>query len=112
MDVFISSKLENIDSFFSKEDQVHVYRIVQETLTNILKHAKASAVNVAIKKEDKKTVITIQDNGVGFDFSKKFNDFNSLGLKTLKERTAALKGSMKVESEKGTGTKFSFIFSN
>ncbi|ERM82533.1 hypothetical protein P872_05775 [Rhodonellum psychrophilum GCM71 = DSM 17998] len=112
MDIFIASELENIDDFFSKEDQVHIYRIVQETFTNILKHSEASAANVTIQREEKKAVITIKDNGIGFDFSEKYNDFNSLGLKTLKERTAALKGTMKVDSEKGAGTIFSFIFSN
>jgi signal transduction histidine kinase len=61
------------------------------------------------KKVEKRVELRIEDNGKGFDFSEKLNDFQSLGLKTLKERIAAINGSMKVSSEKGVGTSLSFI---
>ncbi|MFT7364794.1 MAG: signal transduction histidine kinase, partial [Algoriphagus sp.] len=51
----------------------------------------------------------VSDNGKGFDFSEKYNDFKSLGLKTLKERIGSIQGTMKVSSEKGKGTTLSFI---
>ena len=60
-------------------------------------------------KHNSHVELIIEDNGKGFDFSEKFNDFHSLGLKTLKERTAAISGTMKVNSEKGKGTKLSFL---
>lgn len=109
-DIFISSELDDVDDLFDSDQQLHIYRIVQETFNNILKHAKASAVRVTIIRDKKMVHLSVEDNGVGFDFSEKFNDFQSLGLKTLKERTATLGGIMKVDSEKGKGTNFSFLF--
>tara|TARA_R110002020_G_scaffold71707_4_gene184995 strand:+ start:1548 stop:1718 length:171 start_codon:yes stop_codon:yes gene_type:complete len=53
--------------------------------------------------------LKIGDKGKGFDFSEKLNDFQSLGLNTLKERIEAIHGSMKGTSEKGVGTSLSFI---
>ncbi|WP_293012324.1 ATP-binding protein [Mongoliibacter sp.] len=109
-DIFISSEIDEVDSLFDKNEQLHVYRIVQEVFNNILKHAQASAVRVLMVLDNQMVNLSIEDNGIGFDFSEKYQDFESLGLKTLKERTASLKGTMKVDSEKGKGTKFSFYF--
>ncbi|AFL84143.1 histidine kinase [Belliella baltica DSM 15883] len=109
-DIFVSSELDEVDDLFDADQQLHIYRIVQETFNNILKHAKASAVRVTIIRDEKMVHLSIADNGIGFDFSKKFQDFQSLGLKTLKERTATLGGIMKVDSEKAKGTSFSFLF--
>lgn len=109
-DIFVSSELDDVDHLLTKEDQLHIYRILQEVFNNIIKHAEASAVRVLLLLENKNISLSIEDNGVGFDFSEKYQDFGSLGLKTLKERTAGLRGTMKVDSEKGKGTKFSFYF--
>lgn len=109
-DIFISSELDPVDDLFSIDQQLHIYRIVQETFNNILKHANATAVRVTIIRDKKMVHLSIEDNGVGFNFSEKYQDFQSLGLKTLKERTATLGGIMKVDSEKGKGTNFSFLF--
>ena len=64
---------------------------------------------ISVIKESKRILIVIKDNGDGFDFSERYNDFKSLGLKTLRERTKYLKGTMKVDSEKNKGTTFSYI---
>ncbi|UJP65630.1 ATP-binding protein [Mongoliitalea daihaiensis] len=109
-DVFIDKSIEDVDAYFKREASLHVYRIVQEVFNNILKHSQAEGVRFTLKKRTNYILMTIEDNGVGFDFSEKFNDFKSLGLKTLKERSAALSGSIKVESEKNKGTKFIFQF--
>ncbi|MCH7413281.1 ATP-binding protein [Belliella sp. R4-6] len=108
-DIFVSSELDDIDDLLDKDQQLHVYRIVQESFNNIIKHAQSSAVKVSMFKSNRKISLSIQDNGIGFDFSEKFNDFKSLGLKTLKERTATLGGTMKVESELNKGTTFTFL---
>lgn len=108
--LFISAEIDNIDNIFSKEDEVNIYRIVQESLSNILKHAKAEAGKVSIKKFSSDIVISIRDNGIGFDFAEKYQDVKSLGLKTLLERTRFLKGQMKVTSKKDNGTVIEFQF--
>ena len=108
--LFISAEIDNIDNIFSKEDEVNIYRIIQESLSNILKHAHAEAGKVSVKKFTNNILISIRDNGVGFDFTEKYQDVKSLGLKTLLERTKFLKGQMKVTSKKQTGTILEFQF--
>ena len=109
-DLFISSEIDNIDNIFNQEGEVNIYRIVQESLSNILKHAKAEASKVSVKKMANFVVISIKDNGVGFDFSDKLQNVKSLGLKTLVERTRFLDGQMKVESKVNNGTTLQFQF--
>ncbi|MRT15640.1 hypothetical protein F3C99_01555 [Vitellibacter sp. q18] len=108
--LFISAEIDNIDNIFSKEDEVNIYRIIQESLSNILKHANAEAGKVSVKKFANNILISIRDNGVGFDFTEKYQDVKSLGLKTLLERTKFLKGQMKVTSKRDTGTVLEFQF--
>lgn len=108
--LFISAEIDNIDNIFSKEDEVNIYRIIQESLSNILKHAQAEAGKVSVKKFAGNIMISIRDNGVGFDFAEKYQDVKSLGLKTLLERTKFLKGQMKVISKKDNGTVIEFQF--
>lgn len=108
--LFISSEIENIDNLFKKDQEVNIYRIIQESLSNIIKHAKAQASKVSITKLKDSIIISIKDNGVGYNFSEKYKETNSLGLKTLLERTKFLNGQMKVHSKKGDGTLIEFTF--
>ena len=108
--LFISSEIENIDNLFAKDQEVNIYRIVQESLSNIIKHAKAEASKVSINKLTNAIVISIKDNGIGYNFTEKYIDSDSLGLKTLLERTKFLKGQMKVHSNKEEGTLIEYTF--
>jgi signal transduction histidine kinase len=108
--LFISSQIDNIDNIFSRKEEINIYRIVQESLSNIIKHAKAEAIKVIVKKFSNNVTISIRDNGVGFDFNEKYQDIKSLGLKTLLERSKFLKGQMKVISKKENGTLIEFKF--
>jgi len=108
-ELFITSDIDVIDGIFNIPQEVNIYRIVQESLNNVLKHSKASAVKFEISKNEKNIQISLKDNGVGFDFSERYNDFNSLGLKTLKERTRFLNGIMKIDSQTGKGTSIEFF---
>lgn len=108
--LFISSEIDNIDNLFTKKQEVNIYRIVQEALSNIIKHAKAEAGKVIVKREPQMVSISIRDNGIGFDFSEKYQNVKSLGLKTLLERTKVLNGQMKVQSKKNNGTLLEFQF--
>lgn len=108
-DIFVSTEIEELNGVLKKGQELQLYRILQESINNVLKHSEASALRVLFKRTEKGVELKIQDNGKGFDFSEKLNDFQSLGLKTLKERIAAIHGSMKVNSEKGFGTSLCFI---
>ncbi len=106
--LFISSEIDNIDNLFSPEQEVNVYRIVQESLTNVIKHANAEAIKVSVMKLSKLIVITVKDNGIGFEFSEQYRNMHSLGLKTLSERTKFLDGQMRVQSIKNNGSMLEF----
>lgn len=104
--IYIFGDIENFDKILSKNKELNVFRIIQESLTNIIKHAKAKSAKVTILNKSKEIVIEIRDNGIGFNFSERYYDYKSLGLKTIKKRVDFLKGSLTVESKEKKGTLF------
>ena len=109
--VSASYEPENIDDFFSAEHQIIIYRIFQEILTNIRKHAEASQVSVAIKKKNGAVLFTVQDNGEGFDFneiSRKNSTEKGMGLTAMHERVLIVGSSLDIWTQPGQGTKISF----
>ena len=102
--------IDDIKSVLNANQEVNVFRIIQECLSNIIKHAKAESAKVSLIKNNDSIFISIKDNGVGFDFSEKYNDFKSLGLKTIKERVRFLNGTLKIDSDTGQGTTFTIKF--
>src|SRR5215469_7920889 len=83
-----------------------LYRIVQEALNNITKHAGARNVWIVLDRDAKKVVATIRDNGVGFDVPARLKERGNrgLGLIGIQERLGALGGTLHIESEPGSGT--------
>ncbi|WP_299670334.1 ATP-binding protein [uncultured Polaribacter sp.] len=108
---YIFGNIDDIKNILPKEKEVNVFRIVQECLSNIIKHANADSAKVNVINNKNNIVISIKDNGIGFDFSEKYNDFKSLGLKTIKERVKFLNGTLKIDSVKSQGTTFTIQFS-
>jgi len=104
-ELFYTMDIDIIDSYFTETASLNFYRLIQECLTNIVKHAKAKSVTVSIKKEKNSVIAFIADNGKGFDLedSKKQN---SLGLKTIFERIKILEGKLSIDSKLNTGTNF------
>jgi PAS domain S-box-containing protein len=83
--------------------EINLYRIMQEALNNISKHARASKVAVLLENRGSEVVMIIEDDGVGLDMQK--NDkVDGLGLIGMGERAALLQGTMEIESEPGKGT--------
>ncbi len=91
---------ENLDS----RKQLVIYRVLQESLNNIVKHAQASKVKVSLKVWDGQVELAIQDNGKGFNDSDKNKDDEHLGIKCMKERITELKGDFLIKSLSGNGT--------
>jgi PAS domain S-box-containing protein len=81
-----------------------VFRIVQEALTNILRHAQATRVGVAMREEDGVLILTVTDNGRGITEAEKTGT-NSLGLLGMQERAHLIGGRVDIVGRKGTGTK-------
>lgn len=90
------------------EVAIGVFRIVQESLTNIAKHAKATHARVTVQQENGELVVTVEDNGVGFrvkDVMRHPDENKRLGLLGMMERAAMLSGKLDIESKPGKGTK-------
>ena len=101
----------DIDHFFSQEAQIIVYRVLQEALTNIGKHAQAENVSVVIEKQDSGVSFSIEDDGIGFNVLRAAMvnpDERGLGLTIMDERARMLGGSLELWSEEGKGTRISF----
>ena len=101
----------NIDSFFPHDTQIMIYRVFQEALTNVRKHAGARNVSVAIKKQEDRVSFVVEDDGKGFDLTKALTKHaleRGLGLSTMDERIRMLKGSLNLWSQEGGGTRISF----
>jgi signal transduction histidine kinase len=107
--VFVSFDLDAIDKNISADKQINFYRIIQECITNALKHAEASALRITASQMNGNLELVIQDNGKGFDkeiLSKKAQ--LSFGLLNLEERVKHLKGKLILETSPGKGTKYIF----
>lgn len=101
-------EVDNLDGLFPVPIQTAIYRVVQEALTNIGKHAQPTRVSLLVKKDQNRVFFTIDDNGKGFDGSKVFAQKKTLGLLSMEERVKILGGSFSLWSQKGRGTKISF----
>ena len=89
------------------EAELVLFRIVQEALRNVWRHSQATSAQVLVKFQDGKTMITVKDNGKGFQLQSPMGDLTKsgkLGLAGMNERARLLGGSLKVESEPGKGT--------
>jgi two-component system sensor histidine kinase UhpB len=95
------SKLRNRS--FDKEFSTGIFRVFQETLTNVARHAKATKVNTTLESDRKNIILKVQDNGKGFD-SDEVKKKKTLGLVGMKERGITLGGKISIESAKGKGT--------
>ncbi len=95
------------------ESKIHVYRLVQEGLINIYKHAQASWACVKVGLSPTSVSLFIKDNGIGFDVKereRKLNHEKRLGLRSMLERVKLLNGQMKIKSRPGEGTKIIIKF--
>lgn len=106
-DFFISSEIEYNGSL-ENDKELQLYRIIQEAITNILKHANAIAGKVTITEDSKFVNVEIKDNGKGFDVNKMLEKGNCFGLLNITERTKFLNGTVNFQSNKeGTIIKLS-----
>jgi len=80
-----------------------LYRIIQETINNVIKHAKATRLDIKLTRDDAGISAEIKDNGVGFDVNNK-DSFTGIGLKNIATRIEYLKGAIKYISAAGEGT--------
>jgi PAS domain S-box-containing protein len=106
-----SLEIDEVENLIPKEAQINIFRIFQECLTNIGKHAQPQHVAAAIKREAEKVSFMVEDNGVGFNVKEVLDRKaleKGLGLAAMDERVRMLGGSFHIWSQKGAGTRITF----
>ena len=104
----INARVALFDEVFSKDDEVLFYRVIQECLNNVIKHAQATAVEISIVQTESQVTARIRDNGRGF-VAVPENQSGGFGLIGLAERVRMLGGTHSIESEAGKGTTMTVI---
>ena len=103
-DLFVSKEIENIDGLLNPKAEINVFRTVQEAINNVIKHSGATATKISIATSNTEILITIQDNGKGFDFEEALTGTKSLGLKTMSERISSIGGKLSFDHISPQGT--------
>jgi signal transduction histidine kinase len=89
--------------------ELQLVRIIQEALTNVRKHARASTARVEIRRRNGKLVVTVADNGVGFNMAARTRgEFPKFGLTTMRERAESIDGTLTIDSTPGSGSTVRF----
>jgi signal transduction histidine kinase len=102
----ITTQIETVglaDERLPPDMETALYRIVQESLTNVARHAQATHVDVVTERRDKRVIVIVEDDGIGFDPEAAMQS-SRLGLLGMRERAEMLGGSLAIESTPGTGT--------
>jgi signal transduction histidine kinase len=86
-----------------------LYRVVQESLTNVTKHSRARNVRIELRRKGERILCTVQDDGVRFDPETVLsrNGKKGLGLIGIQERLNVLKGTLHIKSQSGRGSELS-----
>jgi signal transduction histidine kinase len=92
-----------------QKSEIHLYRTIQEALSNIIKHAGASAAKISMHNKADKILVSILDNGKGFDLELAVLTSKSLGIRTMHERISAIGGKLKIEKGETSGTQVNII---
>jgi signal transduction histidine kinase len=95
--------IRGVDKISDTVRATAIFRIVQEALTNVIRHAAASRVNVSLKKKGHSLVVEVRDNGIGI-IEGRMIDSNSFGLIGIRERVQLLGGEAVIRGKPGGGT--------
>ncbi len=89
------------DGRLETQKEINLYRIVQESVSNILKHANATLINISLRKTEQEISLEIQDNGIGFDIK---NSNDGVGLRNIASRVNSIGGKWAINSLPNEGT--------
>ncbi|HKE29235.1 MAG TPA: two-component regulator propeller domain-containing protein [Bryobacteraceae bacterium] len=101
-DTHLTIDIDSLDGCFARPREIHVYRMAQEAVNNVVKHANASEAHIQIRRAAHAVELTIRDNGKGF--ATPAPQGGGLGLKNISERAESMGGSLRMDSVPGRGT--------
>ena len=110
INISVTSTSNNLD--VAKDDEIHIYRVVQEAIHNTLKHARASQMKIDFRQSPGEINVTIGDNGIGYHYDSHRKNSLGLGLKNIISRVEMLNGEIFIDTEVGKGTLYSIIIPN
>jgi len=93
-----------LDDRLASETETALYRIAQEALNNVAKHARARRVEVLLERRPDCVLLIVEDDGVGFDVAKRTGGRHGFGLVGMQERAALVGATLDIESTPGEGT--------
>jgi signal transduction histidine kinase len=104
--VKVSYQAHGINGRFDRALEVNLYRIAQEALTNVVKHAEATSIDVQLLGNDQGLRMSIEDDGKGFSPStpRSPSAEGGMGILSIRERAVAFGGTLTIESAPGKGT--------
>ncbi len=105
-EIELTATLENLDGRWSSDQEIHVYRVIQESLSNSLKHAHPRHIHLSATMQGAEVNIAVQDDGRGFELDQLPTQRAGIGLTGLSERVRILSGVMELSSSPGKGTIF------
>ncbi|MGD8782213.1 MAG: PAS domain S-box protein [Ignavibacteria bacterium] len=108
MEIEISFLFEENGQVKNKKTELNIFRIIQESINNSLKHAEANSVDVFLKIGQSEITGRIKDNGKGFDLAHSYSNSTGFGLNNMKERAELLGGNLYISSRIGSGTTIEF----
>ncbi|MDP3147590.1 MAG: two-component regulator propeller domain-containing protein [Ignavibacteria bacterium] len=112
-DIVFHFHSNNIDNIFSSYDEIHIYRIIQESVNNIIKHSKAAEAVITLILEHDSLLITIKDDGVGIQSDsdeKSIEQKYGFGLSGILERIRIMNGKIEIKSPQNNGTNIFITF--
>jgi signal transduction histidine kinase len=104
--------IDDIKGLFPANTELLIYRILQESLTNIAKYAQASRISVSIRRIGQQVYCSVEDDGQGFEVDQvlaRRGRNRGLGLASMEERARMMGGTFHLWSKPGTGTKISIV---
>jgi PAS domain S-box-containing protein len=106
-DIEVRYKLQTIDGHLPEQVQLGLFRIYQQAMNNVARHAHASLIEIRLKKSGGKAILEVQDNGTGFEVPKDWLELarhRHLGLVGMRERAEAVGGEIRITSTPSQGT--------
>jgi signal transduction histidine kinase len=100
----VTAEIASLDEVLSKEAEITLYRIVQESINNVVKHARATTLDVTITNESGIVRAVIRDNGAGFNVAAATHPPRGMGLPGIMERAGMLGATLDITSAPGRGT--------
>ncbi len=110
-DIGIDINMEPVGAYFSVEEQRHLYRLLQESLNNVVKHSEAKSIQIQARVIEDVIILAVHDNGNGFNVEAVSMDTGKargMGLQAMAERVKILGGRMDINSSPGRGTSIVF----